>query len=213
MGMSDFISSMQPEMAARLRTLKGSSGDGGGVMLTVCAIVGSMMLRLIRVNADRDTLRMKWKSDRLGVPELMDVLNKGVGGAGTTNRISANEYKGSADMAEFPGKFKVDQRIFAVVAGDAYAQFYLNALQMFCKPEMRLRKTHRVVVDADYDVATRKLLFRSASLHELSTHLQQLYTSLSREMRALLEAENSYPVLQTSRVQYPQHELFPICTV
>jgi hypothetical protein len=99
-------------------------------MLTVCAMVGSM-LRVIRVNADRDTLRLKWKSDGLGVLELMDVLNKGVGGAGTTKRTPANEYKGSADMAEFAGKFKLDQRVFAVAAGDAYTQLYLNALQCF----------------------------------------------------------------------------------
>jgi hypothetical protein len=165
------------------------------------------------VNADRDTLRLKWKSDGLQVLELMDVLNKGVGGAGTTKRTPTSEYKGSADMAEFAGKFKLDQRVFAVAAGDAYTQLYLNALQMLCKPKIRLRKTHKVVVDADYDVATRKLLFRSISLHELSTLLQQLYASLSREIRALLEAENSHPVLQTSRVQDPHHELFLICTV
>jgi hypothetical protein len=35
-GMSDFISSMQPEMVARLRTLKGSSGDGGA-SCSLCA--------------------------------------------------------------------------------------------------------------------------------------------------------------------------------
>jgi hypothetical protein len=126
--------------------LKGSSGDGGGVVLTVCAMICSMLL-VIRVNTDRDTLRMECKSDGLGVPELMDVLIKGVGGTDTTKRTPTNEYNGPGDMTVFADKSKFDRRKFVVAAGDVYmlAQTYARLRPSCCKHKPQGRRFGAVI--------------------------------------------------------------------